>query len=87
MNYGAISLCHLYEVGYDTANFKKNLLVLRYKLIFYCDKLKSNSSLQDTKHTEAYIFQTIFFSFLTHQTAIVADVIAVANDKNYPRER
>jgi len=63
----------------------KKLLVLSYKLIFYCDKLKSNSSLQDTKHTEAYIFSEYFFSFLLHQIAIVADVIAVGNDKNQER--
>lgn len=65
-----------------TLSILKNLLVLSYKLIFYCDKLKSNSSLQDTKHTEAYIFSEYFF-FLSHQTAIVAAIIAIANDKNY----
>lgn len=68
-----------------TLSILKNLLVLSYKLIFYCDKLKSNSSLQDTKHTEAYIFSEYFFSFPSHQTATVADTIAIANDKNEER--
>lgn len=82
MNYGAILLNHLYEVSYDIANFKKNLLVLSYKLIFYCDKLKSNSNLQDTNIQKPTFLQNIFFSFMSLQTAIVADMTAIENDKN-----
>lgn len=39
-----------------TGPISKNMLVLSYKLISYCDKLKSNIIQQDTEHTEAHFF-------------------------------